>query len=140
MSNKILDAIEIVVASKTTHQDIEFLQNFIYQSFIIGCRHFLKKRRLYQTTGTNQTLLFSAGIFAVVIFVCSLWHLSHMSLPYLSVDCVIFLLFFCFVCSYGCCCYLNSLTTLMENCHKSYSYISVIIFDRMGSSLDQRIH
>ena len=72
MSNKILDAIEIVVASKTTHQDIEFLQNFIYQSFIIGCRHFLKKRRLYQTTGTNQTLLFSAGIFAVVIFVCSL--------------------------------------------------------------------
>ena len=72
MSNKILDATEIVVASKTTDKNVKFLQIVIYQSFIIGCRHFLKKRRLYQTTGTNQTLLFSAGIFIVVIFVCSL--------------------------------------------------------------------
>ena len=47
MSNKILDAIAIVVASKTTDKDIKFLQIFIYQSFIIGCRNFLKRCRLY---------------------------------------------------------------------------------------------
>ena len=28
------------------------------QNFIIGCWYFLKKRRLYQTTGTNQQFFY----------------------------------------------------------------------------------
>ena len=35
-----------------------------HQNFIIGCRYFLKMRRLYQTTGTNQQFFIRCRYFS----------------------------------------------------------------------------
>ena len=122
-----------------------------HQNFIIGCRYFLKKSKLPVRT---KTLLFVAVIFLVVIFLFSCCYLfvflsyfSHMFLPYLSSDGLIFFCFsLCGVLGLLLCLKSkkhkrsDSLPSLMENCYKSYLHISATVFGWMARSLDQRVH
>ena len=57
------------------------------QKFITGCRYFLKKRRLYLITGTNQKLFIRYWYFSCFYSFVTLWHIV-LSLPYLLGDCL----------------------------------------------------
>ena len=60
------------------------------QNVICCCWCFLKKRRLYQTTGKKQKFFVRCRCFSYCYVSVSLRHFSHMSLPYLSGDRLIF--------------------------------------------------
>ena len=68
---------------------------------------FLEKE---QTTSTNQNFIICCQYFSCHCFV-SLWYFSHMFLPYLSSDGLIFFCFLLRVGPWGCCCVLNLKST-----------------------------
>ena len=49
------------------------------QNFVIVCRYFLKKCRLYQTTSMSQ-FYYSLLVFFLLLSLCFLWYFSYMSL------------------------------------------------------------
>ena len=65
------------------------------QNLIDGCQNFLKKHKLCRCTQytTNQNFNIWCLYFSCYLF-ASFWHFTHMSLPYLSSDSLIF---FCFL-------------------------------------------
>ena len=127
-----------------------FLTNYLANRYRYGLKFynwlpvFLEKE---QTTSTNQNFIIRCRYFSCCYLFVSLWYFSHMFLPYLSSD---GLIFFCFsLCgALGLLFCLkskkykgsDSLPNLMGNCHKPYLYISAIMFGWMARSLDQRVH
>ena len=63
------------------------------QNFIIGYRDFLRK---VQTINTNQSFIIRCRYFSCRYLFVSLWHCSHMSLPYILPMSDDGLMFFCF--------------------------------------------
>ena len=61
---------------------------------------FLEKE---QTTGTNQNFIIRCRYFSCCYLFVSLWYFSHMSLPYLLSDGLIFFCFSLCVGPWGCC-------------------------------------
>ena len=111
------------------------------QNFIIGCPCFLKKRRLYQTTGANQNFIICKQHFSFYYLFVFLWYYSYMSLLYLSGNSLVFFCFFVVCGALGWVLWLKSkkwngsvsLPSLIGNYQKSYSYISANIFGWMAA-------
>ena len=107
---------------------------------------FLEKPLL--ATGTNQDFIMCYRYFSCYFLPVSLWHFSHMSSPYLSVDGLFFFYFLLCAGPWGWLLWLKSkkhkrsvsLLSLMGNYQKSCSYISAITCGCIAANLNQRVH
>ena len=106
-----------------------------------------KSQAVSQSTDKNQNFIILWRFFFYSYLFVTLWHFSHISLPYQSGDGFIFFIFFVV------CRALGLLLRPKSNKHKgsvslpvlfwwetTESYISVIIFGWMAARLDQTFH